>query len=248
MDCGTGPNINKTFIIEPLSLTGGAPTLSGCSGVYTNQVISCSGDTIISLDSGFIGINSNLVAEGISGTTFYSGGTNLLDIFSQTDYYVTGATFLNNNLTLTRNDNTNVSVLIDNFSGLTVNGELTVDTLSATTIIGAGEITGFTYNGANTFFLNKDDGTILSANFSTISGITTSGDILPDTDNTISLGTPVRRFRELNAFSGNTSVWSANQRVITPQLDLGLDSSGNTRIITADNSIIQDDCLEGGSY
>ena len=31
-------------------------------------------------------------------------------------------------------------------------------------------------------------------------------------------------------------------------LDLGFDSSGNTRIITANNSVVQDDILFGGGY
>ena len=38
------------------------------------------------------------------------------------------------------------------------------------------------------------------------------------------------------------------QNRIMPMLDLGLDSSGNTRQITADNSIIQDDDLNGGNF
>lgn len=129
--CGNNTSINKTFIIEPESLTGGTPVVSACTAVYTNEVISCSGDSVIQLGSG--------------STTF------------------------------------------------------------------------------NT-------------------------DILPNTDNVISIGYPSRRFRELNAYSGSTSIWSADTRVITPELHLGLDSSGNTRTITANNSVIQDDILNGGIF
>lgn len=253
MSCNANtPNVNKTFIIEPLSITGGSPTLSGCSGVFTNQLISCSGNTIISLGTGIITMNSDLSANTINGSVFLSGGTNLLDIFSTTDYYVTGTTFVNNNLTLYRNDGVNFSVLIDNFSGITVDtlsaNTIITDVLSASTIYGISEVTGFTYDNANTFTIQRNDGITLSANFSIITGITTTGDIVPDIDNTIILGTPLKRFRELNAYSGNTTVWLATQKVITPQLELGLDSSGNTRTITADNSVIQDDCLLGGTY
>lgn len=50
-------NINQTFIIESVD---GAPTLSGCSGVYTNNLFSCSGDTNINLSENEIIINKNL--------------------------------------------------------------------------------------------------------------------------------------------------------------------------------------------
>lgn len=128
---GRGYDINKTFIIEPQSLTGFTPTLTGCSGVYTNEIISCSGDTVIKL----------------------------------TD----GETIINTNLT-------------------------------------------------------------------------------PVDDGDVSVGTQIKRFRELNSISGRTSIWVVTTKVETPELLLGVDSSGNTRTITANNSIIQDDILLGGTY
>jgi hypothetical protein len=73
-------------------------------------------------------------------------------------------------------------------------------------------------------------------------------DIVPETDNTVDAGTSVKRFRAINTVSGYSSVWSATTKVYTQTLDLGLDSSGNTRTITANNSIIQDDILRGGTY
>jgi hypothetical protein len=124
-------NINKTFIIEPQAVTGDTPTLTACTAIYTNQVISCSGDTVIQLTSGATVFNTDLV---------------------------------------------------------------------------------------------------------------------PVNTDTISVGTPTRRFRELNSLSGTTTVWVATTSVETPELRLGVDSSGNTRTITANNSIIQDDCLLGGTY
>jgi len=81
-----------------------------------------------------------------------------------------------------------------------------------------------------------------------VSGITLHGDITPVTDNTINFGTPIKRFRDINTVSGTTTVWSATTRVYTPELDLGLDSLGNSRIITANNSVIQDDILNGGTF
>jgi hypothetical protein len=119
------------FIIEPMSLTGGTPVISACTAIYTNTIISCSGD-----------------AEIILGT---------------------GQTIFNTS-------------------------------------------------------------------------------IIPLLDATIDIGIPLQRFRDINTVSGTSSVWTSTISVTTPLLDLGLDSSGNTRQITADNSIIQDDFLNGGVY
>lgn len=129
-NCGNS-SINKTFILEPMSVTGGTPTLSACTALYTNEVISCSGDTIIQLTSGSTIFNTNLV---------------------------------------------------------------------------------------------------------------------PSVDGTINVGTPVSRFREVNTYSGTSTYWTATTSVTTAMLDLGLDSSGNTRQITANNSVVQNDTLLGGTY
>lgn len=72
--------------------------------------------------------------------------------------------------------------------------------------------------------------------------------IVPETDANIDAGTPLKRFRNINTLSGTSSVWTSSLTVITPTLDLGLDSQGNLRQITANNSIIKDDTLLGGTY
>lgn len=72
--------------------------------------------------------------------------------------------------------------------------------------------------------------------------------LIPSLDATIDVGIPTRRFRDINTVSGTSSVWTSTIKVTTPLLDLGIDSSGNTRQITANNSIVQDDFLNGGSY
>ena len=73
-------------------------------------------------------------------------------------------------------------------------------------------------------------------------------EVLPTSDNLISLGSTSRRFRSINTVSGTSTVWTATGIIYTPILNLGLDLSGDTREITAENSIIQDDVLNGGSY
>lgn len=79
-------------------------------------------------------------------------------------------------------------------------------------------------------------------------GITLHNSVIPQNDNTIDLGTPIKRFRDINTVSGTTSYWTATVKVITPELDLGNDSLGNPRSITANNSIIQNDILNGGTF
>lgn len=125
------PNINETFIIEPFVVTADTSTISACTAVYTNRIISCEGNATIFL------------------------GTNKIEV------------------------NSSVIPLID------------------------------------------------AAN---------------------DLGTAPLRFRNVNTVSGYSSVWSSSQKIITPVLDLGLDSNGNHRVITADESIIQFDDINGGEY
>ena len=57
-----------------------------------------------------------------------------------------------------------------------------------------------------------------------------------------------KRFRDVNTVSGSSTVWTSSIKVNTPTLDLGNDTQGNLRQITADNSIIKDDTLLGGTY
>jgi hypothetical protein len=72
--------------------------------------------------------------------------------------------------------------------------------------------------------------------------------IIPNEDASIDIGQPLKRFRDINTVSGNSTVWTSTLKVNTPMLDLGNDSLGNLRQITANNSIIEDDTLLGGTY
>lgn len=132
MSCSNNSSsINQMFIIEPMAITGGTPIISACTAVYTDAIISCSGDAEIDL---------------LSGQTVFNTS------------------------------------------------------------------------------------------------------IIPRYDGIIDLGIPLQRFRDINTISGTSSVWTSTISVTTPLLDLGYDSMGNLRQITADNSIIQDDFLNGGIY
>jgi hypothetical protein len=78
--------------------------------------------------------------------------------------------------------------------------------------------------------------------------ITIGADLAPEVDSTFSIGTKTRRFRELNTLSGETSTFLITSDLKSPNLDLGLDSNNESRIITANNSIISQDTLFGGIY
>lgn len=168
-------NVNETFIIEVPS-----ESVSGCTGVYTNNIIACTGDTIT-------------ISDNLSGTTlyfenYYSGNTSLSTILNSLDTFVTGGTYNNGTLTFTNNKTNQFQInglfnqsLFDshtgdttihytkssislseigdsahthtiyevvnlqselnnkfNLSGGTINGSLSANTISATTIYGNG--------------------------------------------------------------------------------------------------------------
>jgi hypothetical protein len=89
---------------------------------------------------------------------------------------------------------------------------------------------------------------IITSNIYGCSPITIHDDLLPNSGNTLNLGTPIKRFRDINTVSGTSTVWTSTNVVNTPNLNLGLDNNNNQRTITADNSVIQDDILNGGLY
>jgi hypothetical protein len=108
---------------------------------------------------------------------------------------------------------------------------------------------GITFNGE---YLPLSGGTVTGDTIFT-SGLTANTltinfDFLPQNDNTSDIGSQLVRFRQINTVSGISTVWSATTRIYTPEVDLGLDGLGNSRIITANNSIIQNDTLNGGNY
>jgi hypothetical protein len=307
---GRGYDINQTFIIEPLLVTGDTPVVSACTAVYTNAISSCSGNTQIFLGDGLITFdgnlytNDNLSANTINASTYLSGGTNLFDIislnnitggtfnnstdtltlfkqdnttvnvtgftdyyttgatligntvyfdrndelsaytlslsaFSTVDIYVTGVTFNNNLLAITRNDDVVLSTLINNFTGLTVNGLLTANSISATTIsattfYGDGSnltgistqdtfVTGATYNN-NTFTFRNNTGGTFTTSFNTVTGLTINGNIVVSGSSSLNgqissanLSGSTDRLVQVN--SGGT--FSATQQIISAYIPSG---------------------------
>jgi len=219
MTCNnSNSNINKTFILEPLSITGGPSTLTASTALYTSQVKSYRGNTTITMDINFINFSHDIYVDGnVSAKVYYGDGSQLSGV-AKHDYYTTAVTLNDAILYFSRNDQ-----------------------LSAYTI----DLRNLLFTGGSGNCITD----LFTDNIHTCStGITIHNDIVPKTDNTILIGQPYKRFRELNVYSGNTTIWKANQKIETPVLDLGIDSQGNLRQITADNSIINNDILLGGNY
>ena len=122
--------------------------------------------------------------------------------------------------------------------------------INETFIIEPAELSGGTIVSACTaVFTNSVISCESDTQINLYSGLTEfNTNLVPQSDATIDVGTTVTRFRNVNTVSGNSTVWSSSIKVITPTLDLGNDSQGNARQITADNSIIKDDTLLGGTY
>lgn len=92
-----------------------------------------------------------------------------------------------------------------------------------------------------------------TAFFNTISACTDNtinvgANLVPTVDNTFDVGTPIRRYREVNTVNGMSSIWASTVRVVTPEVTLGYDSMGELRILNANSSILQNDVINGGSY
>jgi hypothetical protein len=180
-------NINETFIIEGAS--NDIPVISACTGLYSNELISCTGDTFITLGNGVINFNGNLYtndnlsANTINASTYLSGGTNLFNIIQLTE--ITGGTYNSNSgiLSLKKGNDTSVNIsginnyyttgatLVGNVAYFNRNDALSAYTLNLTTLIPPTPfdvfVTGGTYSNGTTIFTNNTGGTFSISGFST---------------------------------------------------------------------------------
>lgn len=198
------------------------------SGIGVPNHISPKSTLFFDTDAAIAYINKDNLASWayLIDSTMVSGGT------FGTDVYVTGGTFDNIYGTATFTNNTGGTFTVSGFN--TASGSTaSTPTISACTSIFTNMIVSC--SGNSVIFLASGETTFNTS-------------ITPVIDATIDVGTTFRRFRAVNTVSGTSTVWTATTSVTTPSLILGLDSSGNTRTITADNSIIQNDLLNNGSY
>jgi len=154
MSCvGNASDINQTFIIEPLSITA-STIVSACTALYANNLISCSGDTQILLDTGFISVNgsiytnSNLSASTIYGSIFYSGGTDLYTVIDT--FSISGGSFnpYNKIVTYKRKNNSSFNLLLPVRTFIS-----NTATTSSNVLLQIDSITGIT-NNSNSFIIS----------------------------------------------------------------------------------------------
>lgn len=92
-------------------------------------------------------------------------------------------------------------------------------------------------------------------NISTISGsnINYNANLIPTNDGQYYIGTNIKRWRELNVLSGQSTYWTSNTMDVDvisgDTINLGFDSIAyEYRILDKDTSILKNDILNGGVY
>jgi hypothetical protein len=176
-------NINETFIIQTVDNL--EPTFTACTGVYSNAILSCSGNTSILLGVGTVSVigdiftNNNINANNITASNYFSGSTQLSDIIDSNS--LTGGTYNGQTLSLGLKNGSNISIsgFTDIFvtGGTYSNGSITLINNSGGTFTINGLftgntdvfVTGGTYN-SNTgiaIFTNNTGGTFTLSGFST---------------------------------------------------------------------------------
>ncbi len=140
-------SINETYIIDSVD---GSDIFSACTALYTNNIISCSGNTQIDLGDNLIVFNGNTLATIISATTYYGDGSNLTGISTQ-DTFVTGGTYSNGTAVFTNNTGGTFSV-----TGFYTGSTTPFDVF----------VTGGTYSAGIAIFTNNTGGTFSVTGFS----------------------------------------------------------------------------------
>jgi hypothetical protein len=144
---------------QVVTLSGGTGILTG--GTYPNFTITNSQpDQIVSLTEG-----DNIDIQGT-----YPNFTITVTGLTDNDRFTTGFTYGNNTFTLSDNSGATLNATINQVTGLTVNGNLLVQTISATTYQNLPtdvRVTGGTYSNGSATFTNNTGGTFNVVGFYT---------------------------------------------------------------------------------
>jgi hypothetical protein len=195
---------NNTFTIERSfgnpNLTA---TINDVTGLTVNGDLNVTGTTFSDIISATTYQNLPLDIFVTGGTfsggviTFInnSGGTFGVSGISSFDTFVTGFTYGDNTFTIFQNSGNSFSVLVDTFTGLTINGDLNVTGTTYTDSISANTyqnlpidpdtyVTGFSYNN-NTFTIGDNSGSTFDATFNDVTGLTINGNLNVTGDTTL---------------------------------------------------------------
>lgn len=127
------------------------------------------------------------------------------------------------------------------FSGDTIySGDTNLETIIA--LIAQGAATGATQTAPYLPLSGGTGGQYYFTGNTTGQTIYVENDFVPTVDNNSSIGTPIKRFRNLNIVNGIAVNFTAETRVSTIELKLG-----NT-LVTENNIILSGYTLEGGSW
>jgi len=238
-------NANSAAPFSGATLFAGEPIVNTAAGIMMfSGVTSGTNDWVpagAGVNGNFFEVGSNLYNLKIrnqitsySGVTnlsgkFLSGTTNgfvLADVSSiaGVDTYVTNFSYNNNNvLTLVQNQaGQTFNVLIDQMSGLTVNGTLKATTISATTYQNLPTdvfTTGATYSN-NTFTFTNNTGGTFNVLFNAVTGLTVNGTLSATTanfgtENVTTLNATGATITTLNAGTENVTTLNATGGTIT---------------------------------
>jgi len=203
----------------------------------TFDYLSLSGGTV----TGDTIFSSGLTASTFSATTYLG----LPQITSVTDF-----TYSSNTFTITVNSATTFNATINDVTGLTVNGDLTVtgntnvdgitaNTVSATTYLGLPQdiyVSGFSYSD-NTFSISDNSGNTFSTTINDVTGLTVNGDLTITGVTSVDIITGNTLGESGNCFNDLfiSNVHSCSPLNINP-LDEGNVYFGSTNILTVDLS------------
>jgi hypothetical protein len=193
----TGGTETFLFQTDPAPITSVSPTPSMeiTDGYFSGTSLDITDRLLVKVNVTNLGSTSKTATFVTEGNVHYSYSTSSLYIPS-VDTFTTGFTYNNNSLTIKRNEGlSDLSVLINSVTGLTVNGNLSVTgttssgTISATTYQNLPtdiRVTGASYSN-NTFTFTNNTGGTFSTLFNTVTGLTVNGN-LSVTGNTIVRG------------------------------------------------------------
>ena len=173
------PNITETFIIESTELT---PTITACTGVYTNEIISCESDTSILLTPDELIINKSILPEVDATIDAGTPTFRFREINSVTSNLntlnATGGTIITLSSTTLNLGNLATYDGLSDVSGKFLSGTTNGFVLSSISAITGIDtyVTGFTYSPTtNTITLNQNQNQPnKTLTISTVSGLTIS--------------------------------------------------------------------------
>lgn len=96
--------------------------------------------------------------------------------------------------------------------------------------------------GGSVVTFESDTASLIVGDSLSASSISMSGDITPDTDNSYDIGTPVRRFRNLNTVNGVAVSFTASTKIKTAQIELG------NALLTDTSVILTGHTIDGGDW